>query len=251
MAGKQKESAGLKEQQKALRYMNKVQGWMSQTAMVFVLATYHRNRQFGYFLFKPGDYDLVIYDLFAMILFSEIDSAYFITQEQEAQKKLDNISQTDDLTGVLNRRGFLSIGEKAVDVAVSTNRSGVVIFCDMDGLKKINDTYGHSAGDRAIRGEAEVLKAVFSDNDVIGRFGGDEFAVVAPGGGIGRPQQLKKHIDSACSEWNKKNHEPFTLSLSIGCAEFSPANHTFSSLMKEADANQYEEKKKKYADRKE
>jgi diguanylate cyclase (GGDEF)-like protein len=218
----------------------------SKTSAI-VISLYHCERQFGYFVFRPGDYDLIIYEFFTTMLFTELDNAYFISQDLEARKKLSSVSQTDELTGAFNRRGFLSLGLKAVELAVSTNRTGCIIYCDMDGLKKINDTFGHDAGDCAIKGESSILHSVFRENDIIGRIGGDEFAIVAPGLKIRKLSELKQRIDSTCAEWNKRMKLPFNLSLSIGCAEFSSEKNDFDTVMKEADKRLYEEKRKRHA----
>ena len=71
----------------------------------------------------------------------------------------------------------MNAAQKAIKDTIARKKSGMIIFCDMDGMKLINDTYGHDAGDRAIQAEAEVLQRACRNTDIIGRRGGDEFAV--------------------------------------------------------------------------
>ena len=98
---------------------------------------------------------------------------------EEAKDVLYTASLKDELTGLYNRRGFLTFAEEQIKLACSGRRELLVVFADVDGLKGINDGYGHSEGDRALRKTAEVLLSVFRDTDVVARLGGDEFAVLA------------------------------------------------------------------------
>lgn len=119
----------------------------------------------------------------------------------------------------------------------------------MDGLKQINDTYGHAAGDRAIKAESILLKKEFRNSDIIGRLGGDKFCIVAAGMTVAKFNTIKKHLYENCEAWNKKSGELFTLSISIGYALFTPEikEYNIKELLEIADASLYEEKNKKKA----
>ncbi len=90
-----------------------------------------------------------------------------------------SLALSDDLTGLLNRRGFLFLASQQLKLASRNGRSSVVFLCDVDGLKGINDQFGHAVGDEALVRTARVLEETFRKSDVLARFGGDEFAVLA------------------------------------------------------------------------
>src|SRR6266478_8984335 len=95
------------------------------------------------------------------------------------QAELGNLALTDELTGLCNRRGFMAIAERQLKISRRTGRGMLLFFLDLDGMKKINDCFGHGAGDQALQRAAKALKITFRDSDVIARLGGDEFAVLA------------------------------------------------------------------------
>ena len=158
-------------------------------------------------------------------------------------------SKTDELTKVLNRRGFMEDAQKVIDFSVGMGSSGLVFFADLDGLKKINDTYGHEFGDKAIQTQAQVLQKVFRQSDVVGRLSGDEFAVVAPGMPERALVKQRKIIESFNFELSNLNGLPFTISLSFGAVAFDAENHNLKELLKQADSKLYEEKRIKHAGR--
>lgn len=159
-------------------------------------------------------------------------------------------AKTDELTKVLNRRGFMEYAQKLIDFSVEMGTEGYVFFADLDGLKTINDTYGHEFGDKAIQTQAQVLQKVFRQSDVIGRLSGDEFAVVASGMPESALEKQKKYIDSFNYELSKKNGLPFTISLSFGAVQFDVNNRDLVELLKQADSKLYDEKKIKHARKK-
>ena len=101
-----------------------------------------------------------------------------LEQEVALAQEAHRLSQTDELTGLLNRRGFT---ERVTAAFTDGAGPGAVGFVDINGLKRINDLEGHTAGDRLIAGMAETLRSAVRPDDVVGRLGGDEFAVFAPG----------------------------------------------------------------------
>ena len=208
--------------------------------------------QYGYLVFKKGAYEGLVYSMmcaaFSRLLgeaweSSKAEKAAKIQQERTA--RLNLISKTDELTGLLNRRGFMELGQQTIDIAVVLNQGGVVIFGDMDGLKRINDTYGHDAGDRAIKAEAEILRKNFRASDIVGRLGGDEFVIIAAGLSEPRLSVIRENIDAACKAWNIVHNESFELSISLGCKAFSKDFKNLEEILKEADGLLYEEKRVK------
>jgi len=100
-------------------------------------------------------------------------------ERQRVQQRLADLALRDDLTGLYNRRGVLALGEYQRRQCLRSGRTLVVVQVDVDGLKSINDTWGHQAGDQAISSTASILRCTFRDSDIVGRMGGDEFLAIA------------------------------------------------------------------------
>src|SRR5215469_10710622 len=92
------------------------------------------------------------------------------------QTELRNLALKDELTGLHNHRGFYVFAERQFKVCRRSGRGMLLFFLDMDGLKQINDSLGHSEGDRALKRAGGILKETFRDSDIVARLGGDEFA---------------------------------------------------------------------------
>jgi diguanylate cyclase (GGDEF)-like protein len=205
----------------------------------YIIPLYQCRIQYGYMIFKPGDYDDTMYMMLATTLSSIIDSAYSFMMEKDAE-------YTDDLTRLLNEKGFMQKGQKTIQAATASGEQGLVIYGDMDGLKNINDTYGHEAGDRAIAAEASLLDSIFRSSDITGRLHGDEFGIVAPGLTKRVFTRISSELRQKTDEWNRTSGEPFTLSISLGTAEFSKGKDLLAELLKEADTSMYDEKNSKH-----
>lgn len=219
-----------------------------------VFSLFHNTLQYGYLILRLGDYDVMIYDMLVKILSTIISSIYSFalvhsetTKYQAKYDKLDVIASTDELTGLHNRRGLYELGENTLALDEKSKRSGIIIYCDMDGLKKINDTLGHEAGDRAILAESIILKGNFRSNDIIARIGGDEFAIICPGLTEDAFKRIQKQIDEDCDAWSVANDSGFTLSISMGHIVYpSPkVGYQITPLLSEADSLMYKVKRKK------
>ena len=224
-----------------------------------IFPLYAETYQYGYIVMQFGRYEMIFYQSVFALIEKEIINSVNITRAEseknnlknqnlsleEYSEKLQRLSFTNEMTGLTNRRGFYDLAQKQISVTVENGGSGLVIYGDMDGLKSINDTFGHDAGDRAIKYEAQVLKSIFRSSDIIGRLGGDEFAIVAANMGRKDFNRVKTALERECTRINEKNLEPFVLSISIGFAEFSRKNSSLDALLTEADAEQYKEKRSK------
>ena len=157
---------------------------------------------------------------------------------------LENISLTDDLTGLYNRKGFLALAAHRVKLAHRNREPFSVAFIDLDDLKEINDSFGHLEGDRALRDTANLLRDCFRESDIVARLGGDEFAIFvaeADEGQIGRriEERLREH---------ERNTPPrgYSLSLSIGIVVSDVSQELeVETLLKNADRLMYEHKNSK------
>ena len=164
---------------------------------------------------------------------------------QKENLQLDSISGKDELTGILNRRGFYKKADAFIESAAETGQSVVFAYADLNYLKQINDIYGHAEGDFALASCATVLEEVFPGS-LTGRIGGDEFAVLALHQNISTEADLKKQINQKLAECAEKAGKPYSVTLSVGIY-MQPANSRFllKDAIEAADALLYEEKKKK------
>jgi diguanylate cyclase (GGDEF)-like protein len=130
--------------------------------------------------------------------------------------ELEKLALTDELTGLRNRRGFLLLADQGLRIARRTHAKCLLVFVDLDGLKLVNDTQGHTAGDALIVDAARVLTGVFRESDVIARLGGDEFAVLALVDDTAASVAISEHLQARIDEVNHQAGRPFQLSMSFG-----------------------------------
>ncbi len=167
-----------------------------------------------------------------------------ISELKDLQEELRELSLVDPLTGVYNRRGFSTLARQQFKTAQRMGRRMYLFFMDLDELKHINDTLGHSQGDRAIREAASVLKATFRESDILGRWGGDEFVALAMETDEEGSRAVLKRLRQNLEDWNTDTSRPYKLSLSVGTAEFNPDRPTtLEDLLAQADARMYEYKR--------
>jgi diguanylate cyclase (GGDEF)-like protein len=165
----------------------------------------------------------------------------------ELLSKIQTLSVTDELTGLLNRRGFHQfVYSRLQHLSRNKDMIPTIMFMDMDGLKTINDTYGHNAGDIAIAAFANILKDALREEDIIGRVGGDEFVVFSSVKSEKNSMQVEKRIREKLDEYNSQNLHPYKVMGSIGSVVLdSSTKECFESAMLSADSVLYEEKMEK------
>jgi diguanylate cyclase (GGDEF)-like protein len=162
----------------------------------------------------------------------------YAIERDRLRRELVRVSLTDELTGLHNRRAFLTLSRQQLALARRSWQPFLLMFADLDGLKAINDTFGHEAGDRAIAGTAAILRACFRDSDVVARLGGDEFAVLMPETSPDAVQIVEDRLHNKL--------QASDLSLSAGWARLTPGEDTsLESLMARADAALYVTKRAK------
>lgn len=163
----------------------------------------------------------------------------------EARAQLNVIAQQDPLTGLLNRRGFDATAAVLIQQASARSDPLSALICDIDHFKRINDTYGHECGDRAIQHVATLLRRMSSDGlrAVIGRQGGEEFAVILAGQTHCEVDSLAEKVRSMIAStpfvWEQAN---VYLTISLGTSMSPPASASVHSLLSRADAALYEAK---------
>jgi len=174
-----------------------------------------------------------------------VRSIQYAIERHRSMIELRRMSFIDELTGLLNRRGFLNLAEQHLKIADRSNREMLLFFADMDGLKQINDNFGHLEGDSALKTIATILETTFRSSDLIARLGGDEFTILA----IDAPKQNADHIlqrlKNNIDEHNKINPN-YNLSMSVGVARFYPNTEIdLGEMLNHADRELYTHKNKK------
>jgi diguanylate cyclase (GGDEF)-like protein len=173
-------------------------------------------------------------------------SLHDITELVHMREELRQLALVDELTKLYNRRGFLTLARQHLILNRRRKNDLFLIFADLDGLKLINDQSGHFAGDAALIETATILKKTFRESDIIARIGGDEFAVLTTDSHGTSSESLKTRLISKINKNNKKSKRSYTLSISIGIAEYQPSSRgSIEQLLARADQKMYQEKKRK------
>jgi diguanylate cyclase (GGDEF)-like protein/PAS domain S-box-containing protein len=159
-------------------------------------------------------------------------------------EELRALSLRDEMTHLYNRRGFLEMARQQLRIARRGRWRAALFFADLNGMKTINDGWGHDAGDRAIVATAALMTASFRSSDVVARLGGDEFAVFALECDAVGVEVAHARIRRAVDELNARQTEPYTMSVSLGAAVFDPDQPAeLEFLMELADGKMYQEKR--------
>ena len=162
----------------------------------------------------------------------------------KAQRRLDAMANTDALTGLSNRRAGLEYLENVYTQCRQKDTPLTVCFADIDGLKHINDTWGHGAGDAMIQSVAAVLKKYVVEPGKVCRLGGDEFVLILPGQSAAQASLLATQISHEAACRFVGGSDGITMSFGFKQAEFA-AGETAQTLVSVADMEMYREKNSK------
>jgi diguanylate cyclase (GGDEF)-like protein len=172
-------------------------------------------------------------------------AAVWAVQKSLLDREVRSLAITDDLTGFFNRRGFLAAATQQLRLAHRDRRSVVLLFCDVDHLKHINDSFGHQEGDLALIRTADALEETFRDSDVLARLGGDEFAVLAWEASIPDVRVILARMERNLAKVNA-SEDRYNLSLSVGVARYDPQSPVpLGDLMSHADQDMYRHKSRR------
>ncbi len=176
-----------------------------------------------------------------------IETIEDITERRLAEEKLRQLSLKDELTGILNRRGFIMLAEQQLKNAQRLNQELLLLFIDVDKMKWINDNLGHKEGDQALVDAANVLQKSFRKSDIIARIGGDEFVSLAVVTKITTREMILKRLQRNLKILNKREGDrPYQLALSVGVSSFDPDNPcTLEQLINQGDKMMYKDKRSK------
>ena len=172
----------------------------------------------------------------------------YAIERHKLQMQLHALSLRDDLTNLYNRRGFLTIAEQYLKLARRQDQATLIMFVDLDGLKRINDTLGHEIGSQMIIDAATVLQSIFRECDILARLGGDEFVALIVGVSIEEVDFLTMRLNSQVERHNQQGQRSYQLSMSVGFAQLDPTEErALERAMAEADQAMYAQKRAKRA----
>jgi len=173
-----------------------------------------------------------------------------IAERKRLQSELSELSLHDELTGLLNRRGFTTLAEQYYRLALRLRQDFAILYLDMDDLKQINDSLGRAAGDRALQTLACAMERSFRDSDILARLGGDEFSVLFVEYNQGLVRRAVARLEKNMNLLNAEGTDLPLLSVSVGIAQFSPDTKPgINELLEQADADMYIQKQQAYESR--
>ena len=166
-----------------------------------------------------------------------------ISALKHAEDELKALLLVDELTGLPNRRAFITLSEQALKLAARLERDVLMIFIDVDHLKYINDTFGHLAGDRALIDTARVLRESCREADIIARLGGDEFVALLTVDSDQTADIVCQRIKHRVDLHNTETDRDYELSLSVGAKRSKAEGTMLADLLAQADTALYEQKR--------
>jgi diguanylate cyclase (GGDEF)-like protein/PAS domain S-box-containing protein len=169
-----------------------------------------------------------------------------ITELKQMEEGLREMALRDPLTGLYNRRGFITLAEQQLKTVKRSKRPLLLTYVDIDGLKHINDTLGHEEGDRALTDTADILRGTFRESDIIARIGGDEFAVLSLDVADMNREAYSARLQGNVDAFNALRQRPYPVALSWDTAVCDPkAPLSLDKLLSAADQLMYRHKKDK------
>jgi diguanylate cyclase (GGDEF)-like protein len=208
----------------------------------FFPASYINDTAFAYATGIP----VQIIRTFCALVFSFCMTTILRIFDFETKEKLRSLSLKDELTGLLNRRGFVALAEQQFKVARRLNKNLVLHSSDMDNLKWINDTLGHREGDAAITVMAETLKKSFRQSDIIARIGGDEFVMLQLEEIDGDSNTSIERLQNNLDLFNAQGNRGYKILISTGTISCEPrCQYSIAELLAKADELMYKNKRSK------
>ena len=168
---------------------------------------------------------------------------HYATERNRLLEQVRQLAIQDELTGLVNRRGFMLMAEHACSLADRKGTSISLVFIDIDRFKRVNDEFGHESGDRALRELAALLVRTFRRSDVVARLGGDEFIVLLADINSDGLRTVLERVRKNIAIFNEKSGFSWRLAISLGVVTRDPAHPaSLDALMASADQAMYREK---------
>lgn len=214
----------------------------------YFLPLHFGDRCLGYYIITNSDFptsSLLCHTL-TMTLSNSIENIRKLYHLNKAMDELNRLYVIDPLCNIYNRNGFMNITEDMFKECAANKLRMMISFIDMDGLKYINDNYGHNEGDFAIQRLAGVIRECCGTKYICARFGGDEFVILGTNVQESDADELSRSFNEALGNINSIIQKPYTISASIGSINLIPQNSdTLHNIINQADDKMYEIKKQK------
>lgn len=167
-----------------------------------------------------------------------------ITEFKRLEERLQNLAITDELTGLYNRRGFRLMAEQELKHAQRLNTEVILLCLDVDSFKSINDSFGHGEGDKVLKLVARTLQQSFRETDIIARWGGDEFVVLALDAPVGYVPLLSDRFQTNLARNAEELNLSYPVKMTIGMDSTAVfEDNTLSTLLSKADQRMYQKKR--------
>ena len=171
-----------------------------------------------------------------------------ITERKQAAARILELTLTDELTGLTNRRGFFTLAKAKLPLARRMQLGLQLFYADLDGMKTINDTLGHQVGDQALCDAADILRKTFRLPDLLARLGGDEFVILAFHNTENPQEQIIARLQTNLALFNQSANRPYILEMSVGTARFDPDSElSLEDAVAQSDAAMYLKKQQRRA----
>jgi two-component system, cell cycle response regulator len=171
---------------------------------------------------------------------------WYAIDRRRLEASLHQMTLIDDISGLYNRRGFFKFGDQQLKLIRRMGKRALVLEVDIQTLREINETFGHAAGDIAIADAAALLKRTFRESDIVGRLGGDKFAVLAIGVADDGPRSILRRLAKTLAGYNEVPDRRFRLSFSLGFAPVDLGDgSSLDHLLAEADRDLYGKKNRR------
>lgn len=218
----------------------------------YFLPLHFRERCLGYYIITNGEFPIksMLCHSLMLNISNSIENIRKLIHLGSVIQELDKLYTTDPMCGIYNRNGFIRKADKILQKAKEEHQKILIAFLDMDGLKMINDNYGHREGDFALQRLSSAIRAACKDDKICARFGGDEFIIIGGNAHEADLEPLEGTLRKKFSDINQAVIKPYEIDASIGMllSEVSEEDTLFG-LISEADALMYEQKKRKKTSR--
>lgn len=213
-----------------------------------VIPVHYQERSYGYCVLGNSRLmmDSELFHIFIMNINNALENLRKQNMLNAMVERLNRMWVYDTLTGIFNRAGFFKFAPSIIDEALRKGNDLFVFFLDLDGLKAVNDKYGHDEGDAFIKAMANVLSQVHRHGELLMRYGGDEFVVLAQGYSQEDALNYIQKVQDGIAEYNRASQHPYTLDASMGYSIMAPVeNLDLEAFIETADQEMYKAKKEK------